>query len=217
MPVAAIIPVKRFGAAKRRLAATLGAEPRASLALAMLADVLAAVARSQGVERVIVVTGEPAAERAAREHDVDVVTDPRDAGHSQAAMLGIARAVELGARAVALLPGDCPLLDPSELDAAIERISEGRVGIVPDRHGTGTNALLLAPPDAIEPAFGVGSRDRHERLARAARHATAIEPLDSLALDVDTPADLAALGEVLRAAPERAPRTAAALGALAQA
>ena len=217
MPVAAIIPVKRFGAAKRRLAAALGAEPRAALALAMLGDVLAAVARSRGIEHVIVVTGEPAAERASREHDVDVVADPRDAGHSQAAMLGISRAVELGATAVALLPGDCPLLDPSELDAALERISEGRVGIVPDRHGTGTNALLLAPPDAIKPAFGEESRDRHERLARAARHAAAIERLDSLALDVDTPADLAALGEVLRAAPQRAPRTAAALGALAQA
>jgi 2-phospho-L-lactate/phosphoenolpyruvate guanylyltransferase len=214
VPVAAIIPVKRFGAAKQRLAATLGAEPRAALALAMLGDVLAAVARSQGVEQVVVVTGEPAAARAAHEHDVDVVADPRDAGHSQAAKLGIARAVELGASAVALLPGDCPLLDPSELDPALERISEGGVGIVPDRHGTGTNALLLAPPDAIEPAFGEGSRDRHERLARAARRAAAIERLDSLALDVDTPADLTALGEVLRAAPERAPRTAAALGPL---
>jgi 2-phospho-L-lactate/phosphoenolpyruvate guanylyltransferase len=217
VPVAAVIPVKRFGAAKRRLAATLGAEPRAALAVAMLGDVLAAVARSQGIEHAIVVTGEPAAERAAREHDVEVVPDPRDAGHSQAAMLGIARAVELGSTAAALLPGDCPLLDPSELDAALERISEGRVGIVPDRHGTGTNALLLAPPDAIEPAFGEGSRDRHERLARAARRAAVIERLDSLALDVDTPEDLAALGEVLRAAPQRAPRTAAALGALAQA
>ena len=217
MPVAAIIPVKRFGAAKRRLAATLGAKPRAALALAMLGDVLAAVAGTQGVDHVIVVTGEPAAEWAAREHAADVVADPSDAGHSQAAMLGIARAVELGATAVALLPGDCPLLDPSELDAALDRISGGRVGIVPDRHGTGTNALLLAPPDAIEPAFGEGSRDRHERLARTALRAAAIERLDSLALDVDTPADLAALGEVLRAAPERAPRTAAALGALAQA
>jgi 2-phospho-L-lactate guanylyltransferase len=217
VPVAAIIPVKRFGAAKRRLAATLGAEPRAALALAMLGDVLAAVTRTQGTEHVIVVTGEPAAERAAREHDVDLVADPTDAGHSQAAMLGISRAVELGATAVALLPGDCPLLDSSELDAALERISEGRVGIVPDRHGTGTNALLFAPPDAIEPAFGEGSRDRHERLARAAHHTAVIERLDSLALDVDTPADLAALGEVLRAAPEGAPRTAAALGALAQA
>jgi 2-phospho-L-lactate/phosphoenolpyruvate guanylyltransferase len=217
VPVAAIIPVKRFGAAKRRLAATLGADPRAALAVAMLGDVLAAVVRTQGIDHVIVVTGEPAAERAAREHDVDVVADPSDAGHSPAAMLGIARAVELGARSVALLPGDCPLLDPSELEAALDRISEGRVGIVPDRHGTGTNALLLAPPDAIEPAFGEGSRDRHERLAQAAGHAAAIERLDSLALDVDTPADLAALGEVLRAAPRRAPRTAAALGALARA
>ena len=39
---------------------------------------------------------------------------------------------------------------------------------MPDRHGTGTNALLLTPPDVIAPSFGAGSRERHERLAREA-------------------------------------------------
>jgi 2-phospho-L-lactate/phosphoenolpyruvate guanylyltransferase len=212
VPVAAIIPVKRFGAAKQRLAAALGAGGRVALAEAMLGDALAALARCQGVERVIMVTGDPAAERGAREHGAEVVADPRDAGHSRAAKAGVARALELGATVAALVPGDCPLLDPVEIDAALARISTDRVAIVPDRHGTGTNALLLAPPDAIDPAFGEGSRARHERLAREAGRPVAIEPLDSLALDVDTPDDLAALSEVLRDAPERAPRTAAALG-----
>jgi 2-phospho-L-lactate guanylyltransferase len=87
------------------------------------------------------------------------------------------------------------------------------VGIVPDRHGTGTNALLLAPPDAISPAFGEGSRERHARLAGAAGLDPALESLESLALDLDTPEDLAALQGVLGTRPERAPRTAAALRA----
>src|SRR5690242_5229640 len=92
---------------------------------------------------------------------IEVLRDPADQGHSEAATLGIVRARALGADCAALLPGDCPLLDPSELDSALDRVAAGRVGVVPDRHGEGTNALLLAPPDAIGPAFGPGSRSRH--------------------------------------------------------
>jgi len=209
----AIIPVKRFAAAKRRLADVLGREVRVALAAAMLGDVLAAVGRSDSIRHTIVVTGEPEAERAAREQGCEVVPDADDAGHSEAASAGVSRALALGAECAVLLPGDCPLLDPWEVDAALQRVSTGRVGIVPDRHGTGTNALLLAPPDAISPAFGEGSRERHARLAGAAGLDPALESLESLALDLDTPEDLAALQGVLGTRPERAPRTAAALRA----
>lgn len=213
----AILPVKRFSLAKRRLEAGLRAEPRERLSEAMLADVLAALDHTRRVKRVLAVTGEPLAAAAAREHGAEVIGDSGHDGHSRAAALGVARALELGARAVALLPGDCPLLDPAELDGALDSLADNRVVIVPDRHGTGTNALVLAPPDAIQPAFGEGSRERHERLARAAGREVAIEPLPSLALDVDTPDDLALLRELLAANPLRAPRTASALRAHAPA
>ena len=71
--------------------------------------------------------------------------------------------------------------------------------IVPDRHGTGTNALLLTPPDAIEPSFGPGSRARHEAAAAAAGAECRIAEPPSLALDVDTADDLAALRAALDA------------------
>lgn len=208
MRATAIIPVKRFAAAKERLADALGEERRAALAAAMLADVLAQAAQAQGLERLIVVSGEPGAEQAARDYGAEIVPDRHDTGQPQAARLGVARALELGAACAALLPGDCPLLDPDELDAALARMSPGRVAIGPDRHGTGTNALLLAPPNAIEPAFGPGSRARHEALAREAGHEAVVEPLASLALDVDTPDDLAALREALSRTADRGRRTA---------
>jgi 2-phospho-L-lactate/phosphoenolpyruvate guanylyltransferase len=213
MNATTVLPAKRFSIAKRRLEGRLAAEPREVLSEAMLADVLAALDLARHVERVIAVTGEPRAARAARRHGAEVIDDSGHDGHSPAAALGVARAVELGATAAALVAGDCPLLDPTELDGALESLADGRVTIVPDRHGTGTNALLLAPPEAIRPAFGEDSRERHERLARAAGREVAIERLPSLALDVDTPDDLAALRNLLAAEPERAPRTAAALRA----
>jgi 2-phospho-L-lactate/phosphoenolpyruvate guanylyltransferase len=211
---AAIIPVKRFGAAKQRLAAELEPSARVRLAGAMLEDVLAAVDATPAVERMIVVTGEPAATRAARAHGAEVIDDPADRGHSRAARLGVERAVALDFEVAALVPGDCPLLDSAELDAAVARLSPPEVAVVPDRHGTGTNALLLAPPDAIAPAFGEGSRARHEGLARAAGVAARVAPLASLAPDVDTADDLAAVAALLRERPAGALRTAAAIRAL---
>jgi 2-phospho-L-lactate guanylyltransferase len=216
----AVIPVKRFGAAKQRLLEALDRHGRAALVRAMLADVLAATAGAELTERVIVVTGERRAERLALRgarrttQPLEVLRDPRDNGHSEAATLGVLRAQALGASCVALLPGDCPLLDPAELDAALHRMRSGRVAIVPDRHGTGTNGLLLSPPNAIGPAFGPGSSARHVDRARRAGHEVAIEQLDSFGLDVDTPDDLAALAEVLERAPHRAPATAAELARL---
>jgi 2-phospho-L-lactate guanylyltransferase len=207
MDAAAIIPVKRFGSAKQRLAPALEPEWRIALAAAMLDDVLDAIGSADALSEVIVVSGEEAARRAARERGVLVVDDD-DGGHSEAAVRGVELALELGAEAAAMLPGDCPLLDPAELDAALGRMSPGRVAIVPDRHGTGTNALLLAPPDAITPAFGPDSRRRHEALVAAAGLEAAVEPLPSLGLDLDTPADLDALRAELARDPSRAPRTA---------
>jgi 2-phospho-L-lactate guanylyltransferase len=216
----AIIPVKRFGHAKQRLLEALDRPQRAAIVRAMLADVLAAVGRAERIERVIVVTGEGRAERIALAHarrsrtPLEVLQEPADRGHSEAATLGIIRALAHDARCTALLPGDCPLLDPAELDAALERMHAGRVAVIPDRHGTGTNGLLLAPADAIGPAFGPGSAERHRERAETAGYEAATEALESLALDLDTPDDLAALAEALASEPRRAPETARALAAL---
>jgi 2-phospho-L-lactate guanylyltransferase len=213
----AIIPVKRFGHAKRRLCDALDRPQRAAVIKAMLSDVLAATDRAELIERVIVVTGEGRAERLALRHaqrtttPLEVLREPDDRGHSEAATLGIIRALALGAEAAALLPGDCPLLDAAELDSALKRLERGAVTVVPDRHGTGTNALLLCPADAIGPAFGAGSAARHAERVERAGHELAVEPLASLGLDLDTPDDLRALATALADDPERAPATAAEL------
>ncbi len=220
MRATVVIPVKRFARAKTRLVEAVGPPGRAALLKAMLADVLAAVAEVESVERVVVVTGEGRAERIALEAarrmstPLEVLQDPRDPGHSEAATLGIVRAKALDAACVALLPGDCPLLEAAELDGALGRMGEGCVAVVPDRHGTGTNGLLMAPADAIGPAFGPGSRERHLDRAERAGWTASVEELPSLALDLDTPADLDALRAALAADATTAPATARALAEL---
>lgn len=212
MKATAVLPVKRFAAAKQRLAPGIGATHRAELAAAMLEDVLEAIAAARSIERTIVVSSETRAIELATADGAELVADPDVGGHSGAALAGIARAQELGAERVVLLPIDCPLLAPRELERLLTGMPERYVAIVPDRHGTGTNALALAPPDAIEPSFGEGSCARHVTAARAAGIPFGVEELPSLALDLDTPADVVALTMALERDKRRAKRTAKALG-----
>jgi 2-phospho-L-lactate/phosphoenolpyruvate guanylyltransferase len=208
----AVLPVKRFDAAKRRLGAGIGEERRRALVAAMLQDVLEAIGEARMIEHTIVVSGEPAAQQIAREHGADAVEDPSDEGHPEAALIGIASAQAAGSSCVLLVPGDCPLLDPRDVDRLLTGVPDPYVAVVPDRHGTGTNALLLRPPDAIRPAFGEGSCARHLEAARSAGLPHAVEHLGSLALDLDTPADLIALTRELESGRGRARHTARAMG-----
>ena len=196
MRAVAVLPVKRFADAKQRLSTGLAPGTRRALAEAMLTDVLVALRRTEGLDEVVVVTAEPVAEALALGYGARVVSDTREAGQSPAAQLGL-DAVE-GADVVLLVPGDCPALDPAQLTALLASVEPApSVVLVPDRHGTGTNGLLLHPPSAIEPSFGPGSRDRHTALAEEAGASLRVEEMPSLVLDVDTPDDLAAMREAL--------------------
>jgi 2-phospho-L-lactate/phosphoenolpyruvate guanylyltransferase len=201
MRTAAILPVKRFSLAKQRLGASVADTLRLELAQAMVADVLLALAETGRSEVTIVVTREQSVGQAAGELGSVVLEDVAEAGQSAAAELGARHAMSLGIERVLCVPGDCPALDPLELDALLEAPAgadelgarKPAVVIVPDRHGTGTNGLLLSPPDVIAPSFGPESFERHRALALAAGVTCRVERPASLLLDIDTGADLAAL------------------------
>jgi 2-phospho-L-lactate guanylyltransferase len=217
MRTAAVLPVKRFAHAKRRLGASVADPLRLELARAMVADVLAALAQTNLIATTIVVTCESSVAVTAHEQGAIVIADSAESGQPAAAMLGVARALTDGFERVLCVPGDCPALDPVELEALLDAPGGAlphspEVVIVPDRHGSGTNGLLLSPPDAIAPAFGPNSCERHQALAHAAGVRSRIERPSSLLLDIDTGADLDALRRLLAGHSARAKRTRTVLG-----
>jgi 2-phospho-L-lactate/phosphoenolpyruvate guanylyltransferase len=217
MRTAAILPVKSFAHAKQRLGESVPDPLRLQLARAMVADVLLALTQTRSIERTIVVTREQSVALPARERGVIVLDDVAESGQSAAAALGVQWALAEGIERVLCVPGDCPALDPVELETLLHTDAgapheEATVVIVPDRHGTGTNGLLLSPPDAITPSFGPDSCERHRALALAAGVAVRMRRPSSLLLDIDTGADLAALRERLSGLDARAPRTRSVLG-----
>ncbi len=211
MKTFAILPVKTFGAAKQRLSPAMDAGPRRALAEAMVADVLAALARVPELDTTVVVTADAAAREAALSAGAEVVADSEQAGQSPAAAAGIRHALNAGATRVLLVPGDTPLVDPAELSSLLASTPSPGVAIVPDRHGPGTNALVLDPPAVMAPSFGPGSFERHAAAARAAGAEPRVERPPGLLLDVDTGDDLATVAEALALRPGAAPRTRAAL------
>jgi 2-phospho-L-lactate/phosphoenolpyruvate guanylyltransferase len=193
MSTLAILPVKSFADAKQRLATELAPGFRRAIVEAMFSDTLVALRRAGSIAQILVVSADHGAQQLAGGYGAHVLDDEQH-GHNVAASLGIGWAIETGVDRALLVPGDCPLLNPTQLDELIARpVDPPSALIIPDRHGTGTNALLLTPPDVLEPSFGPGSCERHASLARAAGIEHEVVEVPSLALDIDTPDDLAAL------------------------
>lgn len=172
--------------AKSRLSGALEPARRAELAVAMLADVLAA-AHEVPFARRLVATESHAMGEVAKAADVETLAVPlsttNDAARSafQAAAMGLAR------RALAIA-ADLPLLARADLEALLAE--EAEVVIAPDRHDRGTNALLLGPPLVIAPAFGPRSFAAHRQRARKAGVRVKVVSRAGLATDVDDADDL---------------------------
>jgi 2-phospho-L-lactate guanylyltransferase len=194
-----VVVVARVGAAaKSRLAGTLTADGRRTLALAMLADVLDACrrARQSGiVAGTLAVVDEPAARYVTIQEGAIAIADPGTGDMNAAVAAGIGAARRFGAGTVLVIPGDVPLISTSDLQALLDSagLAPRAVVVGSSRDGQGTNALLLRPPDVIEPGFGPPSVGRHAEAGLVAGAHTVVRADLGLALDVDTPDDLATL------------------------
>ena len=204
---AAILPVKRFEAAKQRLAEALGAGSRAALAAAMFSDVIGALERAASLQTIVVVSGDRQVRDVIAGRDIVLLEDVAEKGQSHAARTGLARASALGCHRAALVPSDCPLLEAADLDRLVATSVGTDVVIVPDRHDTGTNALVVDPSGPFEPQFGPDSLRRHTEQAERRGLSYRVERPLSLTLDVDTGDDLVALAVALERSHGRAPRT----------
>jgi 2-phospho-L-lactate/phosphoenolpyruvate guanylyltransferase len=183
-----LIPLKHLASAKRRLHPAIDAGERRRLVLQMLGHV-AREALEAGVGPVALATSEPRAAAIAKSLAVGLAGDgglPWNEGLAHA--LGL---ITPQPDAVLYLAADLPLVTAREIRAIAEAASDPGVAIG-RAHDGGTNALAVRPAAAVTPCFGVAQSARaHARLAEAAGLAVALLDLPGLALDVDTPDDIA--------------------------
>ncbi|HEV2282072.1 MAG TPA: 2-phospho-L-lactate guanylyltransferase [bacterium] len=190
MRARAVVPQKALSGAKSRLEGVLSAAGRAALSLALLRHVCAALRAVPGVESVVVMTPDYTARAAAAAWGVGSVIDPRPGLNAS-----LGQVVRDGAREYALLvvAADLPLLTPDDVVALLAPARRGRLVLAPSKEGTGTNAVVVPPGTAFQPAYGTASLAAHRRGARALGLDVVEVRRPGLAFDVDTEADFLAV------------------------
>ena len=186
-----VIPAKDFHNAKQRLAALLQPHERSALARATLTDTLTACRQAKGVAGVGVVTCDAEVAELAESLNAEVLWETQARGQSAAVATGGRECLRRGIPVMLTMPGDIPLLASTDVEelAATAQSAES-VLLVPNRDDTGTNALLLRPPDCLPVAFGEDSFRRHLRLCAERRLSVEVRRMPRVALDIDTPDDL---------------------------
>ena len=194
--VCAVVPAKGTAAAKQRLAGRLSMSQRRSLALTMLEDVLATLARVPELAGIVVVTADVETSALAGRYGARVWSDGADAGHT-GAVTAAARRLAREHLDMLTVPGDVPLVEPDDIRRILA--SPAPFAIVPARDDLGSNAVLCAPPEIVPLRFGDNSFFPHLAAARERGIASEVIRLPRIALDIDTPDDL----DLLRAQPSR--------------
>jgi 2-phospho-L-lactate guanylyltransferase len=206
--IVAAVPVKDLSCAKQRLVPFLARAERRALAIAMLEDVLGSLLAAS-LDAVWVVTGDQTVMAIVRAHGATPLPQEADRGHSEAVAVAQEAAAAAGADRFLTVPGDVPAVTPEEIRTLCVAVPGRGVAFAPSVSGFGTNAALLAPPDLMPLKFGEPSFANHVEAARERGLVPTVVSLPGLALDLDTPEDLALLLER-----DGAPRTRALLHAL---
>jgi len=196
--IVALVPVRSLSAGKSRLASVLSSGARESLMRRMVAGVIRAAFCSEAVTGVILVSpdGDVLDMAVGLSRVTALYQPPEQPGLLAGLNLGRAHADAMAATGLLVLFGDLPLLSGSDVRHLVRRAVP--VVVAPDRHGTGTNALLLrlsAIPDGerFEFQFGEGSYGRHIAEAHRLGLDVATSISAGTAFDLDTPADLTEL------------------------
>lgn len=185
--IAVIVPAKPLASALSRLSAVLDGPARIAIQQAMLTDVLCAAGDLTAT--VTVVTADPTVAALAEAYGASVVPEPHPpTGINAAVAHGIAA---IRAERVLVVMGDLPLASGRDLEELVASAPDHGIAIARSLEGTGSNAMVITPSTAMSTFFGPGSLDRHRAAARRQALECVEQTIPGLALDIDTPRDLA--------------------------
>lgn len=191
MTLWAIIPVKPLRRGKSRLAGALSEDERTELNRTLLEHTLKTLSGLKELEEVLVISRDPQALTIARNHGARTVREDGQPELNTALKRATVIAQVYATRGVLVLPADLPLITREDVLTLIQHADDPPVVVIaPDRHGKGTNALLMSPSGLIEYDFGEDSFQRHCERVRESGARLEIVDLPSLGLDLDVPEDL---------------------------
>ena len=185
----ALVPFKGAEGAKRRLSPFLSELERSELTIAMVRDVLAALAGLKTLSGVLLVSRSPAASRLAKEFGVEVYKET--SSDLTGAVTQASGFVANRGGGTMIVHGDVPLATTEEFAQVLA--GHNKVTIAPDQYDSGTNCIVSTPPNAFTYQFDGKSFGPHQNLARKAGFKPRIVRLPGLGLDIDTLDELRAV------------------------
>ena len=190
-PIWVLIPVKDTAGAKSRLGPAVPPHLRQGLALAMLEDVLDAVAGARNIAGLVVVTVDTAATALAKRYSARIITEGATTGHSGAVNTAAAILAKEGKRGFLQMPLDIPLVSSEEISTLVGMNREGPSFIIaPSNDELGSNGVLVSPPTCVPLTFGDDSYVPHLRAAEKCGIRPQVVRLAGFGLDIDRPDDL---------------------------
>jgi 2-phospho-L-lactate guanylyltransferase len=189
-----VVPVKRFSAAKFRLAPILNAGERAELARTMFEDVLDTLKQCEDlVSEMIVVTSDSDAAALARCRGLTVVPDEPECGINVAIAHAIDTIRPSADSGLMVIPSDIPQVSPAAVARAAAAIEKSpSLAIAEATDDGGTNLFALRPIGAVPPLFGRHSFALHRSAALRAGIPVRVLRIPELSLDIDRPENLKA-------------------------
>lgn len=187
-----LIPVKSLASGKSRLLPLCNDKVRRDLNEFFLRQILLTASRFPGHGRTAVISDSEEVLRLVETCGARAIRQTSAPGLNSAANEGLTILRNLSAKDILLIACDEPLVQPSDIRDVVERgAGSGAVVICPDKHYTGTNAILLPAPVSIQFRFGENSCLEHCREVIRSGFSPKLHFNANIALDIDTPRDLA--------------------------
>ena len=184
-----VLPVRSLAESKSRLAHILTAEERGALTGRFVQHTIATLKEVAGIDHIMVVSRDPDVFDLVSTLGVVILPEQGTPGLNEAVSQASRAVKAMGAERLLVLPADLPFLSQQDIQALFDRSEVGTLVIASDEVGDGTNAMLVAPADGIAFAYGVGSFERHKRLAEDRGLQVVIVQRHGLAFDLDTEVD----------------------------
>jgi 2-phospho-L-lactate/phosphoenolpyruvate guanylyltransferase len=187
--VGAVIPVKTFSRAKKRL--NLSSERTEQICKIMLESVLNTVSQSEIIEKTVVVSKDETALSIGKKFGAMEIYDQEELGVNSAVMLADHYFSKENFDASVVFPQDIPLIQVEDVNTLVGYGMPSRcVLVVPSRKFDGTNALFRMPVDVMETHYDEDSYKIHLNTAEKRDVSCSLVLIRRIMLDVDEQSDL---------------------------
>lgn len=185
----AIVPVKTFSKAKKRL--NLPPEKIEILCRLMLNEVLDTISHSSVIEKIALVTKDENVFEIGKKFGCVEILDEKELGVNNAVSLADKFFSEEGLDATIVFPQDIPLMQAEDIQTLFNFQSSNPCAlIVPSRKFDGTNALFRTPTNLMETHYDEDSYKIHLNTAEKHGASSALVLIRRIMLDVDDLNDL---------------------------